>query len=81
MPGVLTTDNACKIIEAIIIASPLNFDFAVILTSMPTVLCFLTSIINVCMYIVLCVADQRDKVCFIFHKVQECCMEKSSYGS
>ena len=21
-------------------------------------------------------ADQRDKVCFIFHKVQGCCMEK-----
>ena len=23
-------------------------------------------------------ADQRDKVCFIFHKVQGCCMEKST---
>ena len=22
-------------------------------------------------------ADQRDKVCFIFHKVQGCCMEKN----
>ena len=23
-------------------------------------------------------ADQRDKVCFIFHKVQGCCMEKKA---
>ena len=60
MPGVLTTDNACKIIEAIIIASPLNFGFAGILTSMPTVLCFLTNNINVCMY-VYCTLRGRSK--------------------
>ena len=26
--------------------------------------------------IVLCVGGSKDKVCFIFHKVQGCCMEK-----
>ena len=26
-------------------------------------------------------ADQRDKVCFIFHKVQGCCMKKTQLCS